>query len=142
MYWFFYDSDLRHERVNANYLVVTTETPTTPLIGFWNLRKNSNFYRTLYIVVLYQTAQKMKFFMKDFVNTCNQIRSFLQIWSHILKKYLMENFNTSIFVQCRLLVSFLLFSKHSNMFCYGWLASTRQNLHLQKTYEVFELDWC
>ena len=30
------------------------------------------------------TAQKMKFFIKDFQT--------LQIWSHLLKKYLMENF--------------------------------------------------
>ena len=38
------------------------------------------------------TAQKMKFSMKDFFSKCDQIRSFLRIWSHLLKKYLMENF--------------------------------------------------
>ena len=37
-------------------------------------------------------AQKMKFFIKDFFSKCDQIRSFLQIYSHLLKKYLMENF--------------------------------------------------
>ena len=37
-------------------------------------------------------AQKMKFFMKDFFSKCDQIRSYLQIWSHLLKKSLMENF--------------------------------------------------
>ena len=42
------------------------------------------------------TAQKMKFSIKDFFSKCDQIRSFLLIWSHLLKKYLMENF---IFVQ-------------------------------------------
>ena len=38
------------------------------------------------------TAQKMKFSTKDFFSKCNQIRSFLQIWSHLLKKSLMKNF--------------------------------------------------
>ena len=38
------------------------------------------------------TAQKMKFSIKDFFSKCNQIRSFLRIWSHLLKKSFMENF--------------------------------------------------
>ena len=37
------------------------------------------------------TAQKMKFSIKDFFSKCDQIRSFLWIWSHLLKKSLMEN---------------------------------------------------
>ena len=32
------------------------------------------------------SAQKMKFSIKDFFSKCNQILSFLQIWSHLLKK--------------------------------------------------------
>ena len=35
---------------------------------------------------------KMKFFIKDFFSKCDQIRKKLQIWSHLLKKSLMENF--------------------------------------------------
>ena len=38
------------------------------------------------------TAQKMKFSIKDSFIKCNQIYSFLRIWSHLLKKFLMENF--------------------------------------------------
>ena len=38
------------------------------------------------------TAQKMKFSIKDLFSKCNQIRSFLRIWSHLLKKSLIENF--------------------------------------------------
>ena len=38
------------------------------------------------------TAQKMKFSIKDFFSKCDQIRSFLHIWSHLLTKSLMENF--------------------------------------------------
>ena len=30
--------------------------------------------------------------MKDFCSKCDQIRSFLRIWSHLLKKSFMENF--------------------------------------------------
>ena len=34
----------------------------------------------------------MKLSIKDFFSKCDQIRSFLRIWSHLLKKSLMENF--------------------------------------------------
>ena len=44
------------------------------------------------------TAQKIKFFIKDFLCKCDQIHSFLRIWSNLLKKSLMENF---IVVQCQ-----------------------------------------
>ena len=37
------------------------------------------------------TAQKIKFSIKDFFSKCDQIRSFLLIWSHLLKNSLMEN---------------------------------------------------
>ena len=39
-----------------------------------------------------QTAQKMKFFIKDFFSKCDQIRRKLRIWSHLLEKTLMKNF--------------------------------------------------
>ena len=38
------------------------------------------------------TAQKMKFFIKDFFSKCDHIRKKLRIWSHLLKKSLIENF--------------------------------------------------
>ena len=38
------------------------------------------------------TAQKMKFSIKNFFSKCDQIRSLLRIWSHLLKKSLIENF--------------------------------------------------
>ena len=40
----------------------------------------------------YDTAQKMKFSIKDFFSKCDQIRRKLRIWSHLLKKFVMENF--------------------------------------------------
>ena len=38
------------------------------------------------------TAQKLKFSIEGFFSKCDQIRSFLQIWSNLLKKSLMEKF--------------------------------------------------
>ena len=38
------------------------------------------------------TTQKMKFSIKDFFSKCDQIRWKLRIWSHLLKKFIMENF--------------------------------------------------
>ena len=38
------------------------------------------------------TAQEMKFSIKDFFSKWHQIRSFPRIWSHLLKKSLIENF--------------------------------------------------
>ena len=38
------------------------------------------------------TEQNMKFSIKDFFSKWDQNRSFLQIWSHLLKKSLMETF--------------------------------------------------
>ena len=38
------------------------------------------------------TAQKMKFSMNNFFSKCEQIRRKLRMWSHLLKKSLMQNF--------------------------------------------------
>ena len=47
-----------------------------------------------YIIYMHEsdTAQKMKFSFKDFFGNCDQIRRKLRIWSHLLKKPLMEKF--------------------------------------------------
>ena len=37
----------------------------------------------------------MKFFIKDLFSKCDQIRSFLRIWSNLLNKSLTENFLVS-----------------------------------------------
>ena len=34
----------------------------------------------------------MKFSIEDFFSKCDQIRRKLRIWSHLLKKFLIENF--------------------------------------------------
>ena len=38
------------------------------------------------------TAQKLKFSIKTFFSNCDHIHNFLWIWSHLLKKSLMQNF--------------------------------------------------
>ena len=42
--------------------------------------------------LLHNTAQKIKFSIKDFLSKCDQVCRFLRTWSHLLKKSLMENF--------------------------------------------------
>ena len=44
------------------------------------------------------TAQKIKFSIRDFFSKCDQICRKLRIWSHLLKKYLMENFILCVLV--------------------------------------------
>ena len=44
----------------------------------------------------------MKFSIKDLFSKCDQIRSFLRIWSHLLKKSLVENF-----IFCAMLIQYV-----------------------------------
>ena len=53
------------------------------------------------------TVQKMKFFIKDFFNKCDQIHRKLRTWSHLLKKSFMEN----------LIFCAVVFSKLFNLLC-------------------------
>ena len=48
----------------------------------------------------------MKFSVKDFFSKCDQIRRKLRIWSHLLKKSLMEN---CIFCAVFLIIDFFVF---------------------------------
>ena len=45
------------------------------------------------------TTEKMKFFIKDFFSKCDQIRRKMGIWSHLLKKSLIENFILCVVLQ-------------------------------------------
>ena len=46
------------------------------------------------------TAQKLKFFIKDFFTTCD-LRSFLRIWSYLLKKSLKVHFLCNVMKKTR-----------------------------------------
>ena len=54
------------------------------------------------------TAQNMKFSIMDFFSECDQILSFVRIWSHLLKKSWTE---MSFFVQWAVLSTFTHWSK-------------------------------
>ena len=53
----------------------------------------SNLFHAVILLDFINTARKMKFSIKDFFSKCDQIRRNLQIWSHLLNKFLMENFS-------------------------------------------------
>ena len=64
---------------------------------FLELRYSSEYLAILVVLQsikkqIKSTAQKMKFPIKYFCSKCDQIRSFQRIWSHLMKKSLMENF--------------------------------------------------
>ena len=60
--------------------------------------------------------KKMKFSIKDFFSKCHQIRRKLRIWSHLLKKPLMENV---IFCEVKILIltQRLLVPSNQNLAC-------------------------
>ena len=51
----------------------------------------SEFLNTLYNQI-FDTAQNLEFSIKNFISKCDQICRKLRVWSHLLKKSLMENF--------------------------------------------------
>ena len=54
-----------------------------------NIREFNKEKATMLELLITHTAQKMKFSSKNFFSKCDQI------WSHLLKKSLMEKFNFS-----------------------------------------------
>ena len=72
--------------------------PKTPfLISEGDHSKTIKVTKVLCVECGSVTAEKTKLSIKNFFSKCDQIRSFLRIYSHLLNKSLMENF---IFVQC------------------------------------------
>ena len=49
-------------------------------------------YWGYHLICKTDTAQKMKFSIKDYISKCDQIRKELRICSHLLKNSLTENF--------------------------------------------------
>ena len=74
------------------------------------------------------TSQKMTFSIKDFFSKCDQIWSFLRIWPHLLKIYLMENF-----IFCSVVLQFPV----PNV---GKICWTRPNLFVRITKDMVPLN--
>ena len=70
------------------------------------------FFQIFYLdfILFSHHCTKMKFPVKDFFGKCDQIRTFLGFWSHLLKKSLIENF---IFCVVRCFVKSLTINKNN-----------------------------
>ena len=75
----------------------------------------------------------MKFSIKDFLSKCDQIRRKLWIWSHLLKKSLMENFIfcAVVVVYYAILINFILIlqlpTNHSQINQLVWIRCTNKH---------------
>ena len=80
--------------------------------------------------------KKEKFSIKEFFSKCDQIRIFLRIWSHLLKKSLMENFIffAVTFISMPFIAIFLLLWKESI-----WKNLWRSVFHLHVYLNIFEI---
>ena len=96
------EGDLNHThitstRITENCIVVSKFTSVLSYMAqqwkMWYHTKDfssrKNDWSFLCLATLHK---KMKFSIKDFFSKCEQIRSFLRIRSHLLNKYLVENF--------------------------------------------------
>ena len=77
------------------------------------------------------TSEKLKFSIKDFLSNCDQISNFLQVWSHLLKTSLMENF-----IFCA--VCSLLFLVTEDYILYALFDLLRSQMITQKIYLFIE----
>ena len=85
----------------------------------WKIWSNLNVFlsrNSKTVCNIDDTAQKMKFSIKDFFSKCDQIRISLRIWSHLLKK-----FSVKIFIFCA--VCMYIHTYTHVMFCFHSLLS-------------------
>ena len=79
-----------------NFRVSNTFYCMLVMTGFYmitaSVMKESRYYNIITVFFCIRTTQNMKFSIKDFFSKCDQIRRKLPIWSHLLKKSLIENF--------------------------------------------------
>ena len=56
------------------------------------LKTVAHFFQLIYTSEIIATCTVLKFCIKNIFSKCDKNCSFLQIWSHLLKKFLIENF--------------------------------------------------
>ena len=76
----------------GNILTSVSLLKTCIIVVYYNTFCPYKYFSIQFLPGYVKHLQKMKFSIKDFFSKCDQIRSFLRIWSHLLKKSLMENF--------------------------------------------------
>ena len=82
-----------HELFSQKWCIIIFERVlNTPLMSDLSFMGTRSFKCVFQPRNVCNAAQKMKFSIKDFFSNCDQIESFLWIWSYLLKKSLMENF--------------------------------------------------
>ena len=70
---------------------VSTDSVATKLAEIWTkIFKEFSYSRGFH--PFWGTKQKMNFSIRDFFSKCDQVRSFLRIWSYLLKKFFTEIF--------------------------------------------------
>ena len=78
----------KSQRIEKNgiylFSIITFSYRWVRVSTYWAYKRGNTDFLVL--------TQKMKFFIKDYFSKCDQIRSFLWIWSHLLKKSLTESF--------------------------------------------------
>ena len=79
-----------HKKFLVSLLLVSLPGKKTLAVGVKNYTKADIkvFWSVQFFLI---PAQKMKFSFKSFFSKCDQCGSFLWIWSHLLKKFLIEN---------------------------------------------------
>ena len=86
MDWFLYDRTLCHKGVESRAKMYLGLCQTSIMELFRETSYRLMTKKKLYHKYLTDTAQKIKFSINNFFSKCDQIRSFLQICSHFLKK--------------------------------------------------------
>ena len=89
--WFEKEMTNKNKRVRYPHIYSSYSSQFQKLIGRESEKCNS-ISQTSMQQIQQSTARKMKFPIKDFFSKCDQIRRKQRIWSHLLKKSLMENF--------------------------------------------------
>ena len=93
----FIEITLRHGCSPVNFLHIF-RTPFSKNTSGWLLPKVAPWFNLfiniwwLMLQIRHYTVLKMKLSFKVFFSKCDQTCSFLRIWPHLLKKFLMENF--------------------------------------------------
>ena len=81
------------------FVILPSSMTSSSLTDFTSLSASERLFlvfkkhvRLIAPYITRNTAQNMKFSIKDFFSKCDQIRRKLRIWSHLLDKFLMGNF--------------------------------------------------